>query len=539
MLPKNTQPQGLNTGVKESIFLMGVLGWASIGILLNGIANFLGKKNLGNQLLFSLAMLSGLIGVAFLGLDLDSPIARMFFGLAFVLFVVAIDYQRGQFYQHLTIHLNNSLYLGVAFYFAWMQLNLDYFKEVNGWEKVLPSAPTAFTMLILCLICLNVGYYLIYPILFSLLALSQKWFFSARNSFNILFIRKSSDELILFIVFSLLGLITRIWNFTLGRVFYTSGGGTESQSIPALISSFLAQFDSLYSIAWIYGIILLFQRDFKRNEGQKTIVWITVFLVVLELIYQVISGSKGRFATLVIIPLAIAYYLARRRVSWLIFLTFGIIGAGSLFLVYPLLVIYRNELSAATEGINPVALLGKAWDTLQSLSLDNYQRTVLTPFNSSGITEQVGTMTSIVHYVDRLPIPPEYLWERLLWFWLPRFLSPGKLTSIPFNTIGRLIERVGSADFGTSILLTGPGELFIYYQLFGCLMMILPGILFRWFNEAVSPFRMYSHFRMAIFITYLPVMFTILGGTYESGVTGMALQLGVLFLALQLVKTII
>jgi hypothetical protein len=538
MLSKNTQLESLNTGFKESIFLMGVLGWASIGILLNNIAKSSGKKNLGNQLLFSFSGLSALVGTFYLGLDLQSPIPRFLYCFGIVMLVVAIDFERKQFYQNITIHLNNSAFVGIAFYFVCMQLYPDSFGVVGGlWERILPSVPTAFNMLILCLICLNIGYYFVYPILFAFLALKKSWFFSVRNSFNLLFIRKSSDELFLFITFSLLGLITRIWNFTLGRFFAAGGGAAESQSIPGLISSFLAQFDSLYTIAWLYGIILMFQQDFKKNEGQKLIGGITVFLVIIELVYQVISGSKGRFATSVIIPLAFAYYFARRKVSWAIFLGFGMVGLTSLFFVYPLLVIYRGEISAVTYAPDPVVLMGKAWNTLQSLSWDQYQQTVLIPFNSSGITEQVIAMTSIVHFVDRLPLPPEYLWERLLWFWLPRFLSPGKLPTFPANAIGRLTERVGASDFTTSVLQTGPGELFIYYQLFGCLMMIIPGILFRWFNESASPFRLYSHFRMAIFITYLPLMFGILGGGFEAGVTGMMLQLGVLIVALEFVRS--
>jgi hypothetical protein len=528
----------LKTGFKENAFLIGVLGWPSVGILLNSLAGFSSGERFASQMLFSLAGLSTLIGTIYLGLELNSPIPRFLFCLAIIMFLVAIDCERKRFYEHITIHLSNSGYLGVAFYFLLMQLNPSGFEVVNLWKRISPSAPTAFNMLILCLICVNIGYYWIYPVLFSFLALKKNWFSSARNSLNLYFIRKSSDELILFLVLTGLGLITRIWNFTLGRVLYITGD-TEIQSIPALISSFLAQFDSLYSIAWLYGIILLFQGDRRRNEGQKVIIGITIVLVILEFFYQFISGSKGRFANFVIIPLAFAYYLARRKISWLVFIGFGLIGISSLFLVYPLLVLYRNEIAAASQVPDPLELMARAWKSFQALSWDDYQLTVLTPFNNSGITEQVTAMTSIVHYVDRLPIPPQYLWERLLWFWIPRFLSPGKLTSLPVNAIGRLTERVSATDFTTSVLQTGPGELFIYYQLFGCLMMIIPGVLFRWFNEAASPFRNFSYFRMAVFITFLPIMFRVSDIGYEAGVTGMILQLGVLFLTLELTKGLI
>jgi len=536
-MQKSTQSPNFKTGFKESIFLMGLLGWPSIGIILNSLAGYTSGERFGNQMLFSLAGLSTLIGTIYLGLEVDSPVPRFLFCLAIVMFLIAIDCERKQFYENITIHLSNSGYVGVAFYFLLMQLNPTGFEGINLWKRISSSAPTAFNMLILCLICTNIGYYLIYPVLFNFLALSKSWFYSARNSLNLLFIRKSSDELILFLLLAGLGLVTRIWNFTLGRVFYLTGN-TETQSIPALISSFLAQFDGLYSIAWLYGIILLFQEDQRKSEGQKVIIFITVPLVTLELFYQFISGSKGRFATFVIIPLGFAYYLARRKISWSVFTVSVMIGAGSLLLIYPLLVLYRAEISAASQ-VDPVELMAKAWNSLQSLSWEGYQQTVLTPFNSSGITEQVTAMTSIVHYVDRLPIPPEYLWERLLWFWLPRFLSPGKLTSIPTNAIGRLTERLGSTDFTTSVLQTGPGELFIYYQLFGCLMMIIPGILFRWFNEAASPFKRFSYFRMAVFITFLPAIFGNLSGGFETGVTGMILQLGVLFVSLEMVKILI
>ncbi|MDX1978412.1 MAG: hypothetical protein SFT94_12135, partial [Pseudanabaenaceae cyanobacterium bins.68] len=494
----NTSSPPLKTGIKESAFLFGIFGWSALGAVLGGLAQT--RSRLANQFLFSMAGLCGLVGILYLSLELDSPIPRFLFCLGIVILLVAIDCQRRQFYDHLTIHLVNSAYLGVAFYFSWMQLDPQAFEHIGIWEKILPSAATSFTMLILCLICLNLGYYLVYPILIRFLAIKKSWFSSVRNPFNLLFIRKSSDELFLFLVLTSLGLVTRIWNFTLGRVFYIGGGATEEQSIPALISSFLSQFDPLYSIAWLYGIIVFFQQDYRKTQGQKLIAWITVFLVILELLYQIFSGSKGRFAGFVLIPLAFAYYLATRRVSWGFFSLFSVIALTSVTLVYPTLAIYRNEISIATSNFDPFATLTKSWQAMLALPWEQYLETVLTPFNTAGPTEQVTAMTSIVHFADRLPIPPEYLWERLLWFWLPRFLSPGKLTSIPSNAIGRLTERLGPADFTTSVIQTGPGELFIYYQLFGCLMMIIPGLLFRWFNEAASPFRLYSHFRMAIFI---------------------------------------
>lgn len=524
----------LKTGIKESAFLFAILGWSALGLVLSGLAR--NRSRLGIQFLFLSAGLCGLVGILYLGLELNSPISRFLFCLGIVMLLVAIDCQRRQFYDHLTIHLVNSAYLGVAFYFSWMQLIPEAFEHIALWEKILPSSPTGFTMIILCLICLNFSYYLIYPILAKLLAIKKTWFSSLRNPFNLLFIRKSSDELFLFLVLTGLGLTTRIWNFTLGRVFYVGGGVTEEQSIPFLVSSALAQLDPLYSIAWIYGIILFFQRDYRKSQGQKLIGWITVLLVLLELFYQVISGSKGRFATFVIIPLAFAYYLANRRVSWPFFSLFGGVGTVSLTLIYPTLVLYRDQVAATTAAFDPFTLISKAWQDLLALPWDKYVDLVLTPFNTAGPTEQVTTITSIVHFIDRLPIPPDYLWERLLWFWLPRFLSPGKLTAIPSNAIGRLTERLGPTDFTTSVIQTGPGELFIYYQLFGCLMMIIPGLLFRWFNEAASPFRLYSHFRMAIFITFLPAMFGVLTGGFEAEVTGMVLRLAVVFVTLELVR---
>jgi hypothetical protein len=397
------------------------------------------------------------------------------------------------------------------------------------WQIVLPSAPIAFDMLLLCLVFQTVGYYLVWELLYPLSDRIKNWSISAKNLINLSFTSSYSYQTALFNFFVTLGLVSRLWNLSLGRVYYTEGSG-----IPFYISSFLGQFDRLYYVALFYGCALSFTANSKRG----TIVNLAWFLVGLELLYQIFSGSKGRFFNFVILPIASVFILVCRKISWRIFFVVASTGIFSWLVLYPILVIYRNLLSTLSLGasIDPVELFSKSNQILRLYPWEKYIEIILTPLNASGIAEQVTAMTSIVHY--QVSQEGYLLWQRLLLFWVPRFLWTEKPITLSGNLIGRLSHRLGTEDFGTSVLITGPGELFLYYGLWGALLMILTGLLIRLLNEVLSPFRFFTKFRVAVFVSYLPLVQGVLGGSFESGLTGIVLQLGTLYGALLIIKII-
>jgi hypothetical protein len=231
------------------------------------------------------------------------------------------------------------------------------------------------------------------------------------------------------------------------------------------------------------------------------------------------------------------FLLIRQKVSWKSIFMIGSIGIIAWLFIYPTLTIYRNLMLSNYAVINPLKIFLQSIQILSHYSWNQYIETILIPLTKSGIAEQVTAMTSIVHY--QVSQDSNLLWQRLFLFWIPRFLWPDKPMNLSGNLIGRLSHRVNSEDFTTSVLTTSPGELFLYYGLWGSVLMILPGLIFRWLNAAISPFKFYTSFRVAVMVAYLPLMRGLLSGSFESGLTGIVLQMGVLYLTLFLVKTML
>jgi hypothetical protein len=426
---------------------------------------------------------------------------------------------------NILIHLVNSGYLGVCVYFTIMKMFPESFPGI--WITVVFSAPRAIEMLFLCLLFQNIGYYLIWWIFIPLTSPFITWSKSYKNLVNLFFINNSSNQLILFLVLSSFGLISRLWNLSLGNVYYTDGSG-----IPSSISSFLAQFDQLYVVAWLYGYALSLESSNKKSSITK----LTHIIIFLEFLYQFFSGSKGRFFNYIIIPMASIFILVRKKISWMNFLLLSMFGGFSWLFIYPVLTEYRGLMSSTSinGSLEPITLMNQSIQTVINYSWEKYSDTILTPLNRSGIAEQVTAMTSIIHF--QVSQEEGLLWQRLFLFWVPRFVWTDKPIILSGNLIGRLSGRLGSEDFTTSVLTTAPGELFLYSGLWGSSLMILVGLLFRVINEVISPFKIYTPFRAAMLIAYLPLMQGFLSGSFESGLTGIVLQMAILYLVLFLAK---
>jgi hypothetical protein len=515
-----------NSSLKENLLILIVFGIPGGSLV---VSNYLdlskSRKFCALFILISLFFLTlGIIGMS----NELYPVSFQFLVcLSLVALTISIDSYLGSFWDNALLHLVNTGYLGVGFYFLIMKLYPDSFPDF--WKTILPSAPKAFDMLILCLLCQTIGYYIVWQMLSPISSSIKKWSLSSKNLINLNFSGSSSCLPILFTLFIGLGLASRLWNLSLGNVYYTEGSG-----VPFYISSFLAQFDRLYSVALLYGCAL----SFTTNSKKSSTVYLTRILVIFEFIYQLLSGSKGRFFNFIILPIASVFVLVCRRVSWTMLLFIAGTGIFSWLIVYPILVIYRNLLTANSIGssIEPLELLNQASQLLKLYSWDKYVEILLTPFNKSGIAEQVIAMTSIIHY--NVSQESSFLWQRLFLFWVPRFIWADKPIVLSGNFIGRLSKRVNAEDLKTSVLTTAPGELFLYYGLGGAFLMILMGLLLRFLNEACSPFKLFTIFRVAVLVSYLPLAQGLLSGSFESGLTGIVLQLGTLYGALLVIKVL-
>ena len=69
--------------------------------------------------------------------------------------------------------------------------------------------------------------------------------------------------------------------------------------------------------------------------------------------------------------------------------------------------------------------------------------------------------------------------------------------------------------------------------------MVLGGLLFRWINEAISPFKVESSFRVAVLVGFYPLMRRLLSGNFEAAVTGIIIQICILYVVLYSVKIMV
>ena len=510
-------------GFKENILILIIFSWSGLAIL---FFSFLSRfKSSSVFITFSLLILG--ISAAFLTMNIGSALTQFSVLVSFVLLLISLDCYHNKFLENAFIHLSNSGYIGLGFYFVIMDLYPGNFPEL--WQNIIRSAPQAFNMLILCLVFQNIGYYILPFALSPIVKSLETWANSSKNLINLTFIKHEGQQLFLLNGLIFLGSMSRLWNLSLGKVYYTEGSG-----IPFYISSFLAQFNPLYTVAILYSYIMSLSSRFKN----KTTFYISSTLIIFELLYQLLSGSKGRFFNAVIIPIISAYFLVRQRISQRIFILLGGLSLISWLLVYPLLTVYRSLISLKTANpgisIDPILLFNQSVQFFSSFSSEKYLETILTPLNSSGSTEQVIAMTSIIHYqVSQEGI---LLWQRLFSFWIPRFLWNDKPTNLSANLIGRISGRLGAEDFATSVVYNASGELFIYYGLWGSSLMIIAGLLLRWFNTTTSPFKIYNFFRLAAFITYYPSISNFGGGGFEATLTGTILQFLVFYLTLFVIR---
>jgi hypothetical protein len=519
---KNESPLLANATMKEYVFLLVVFGWAGLPLILPHLLGTLrSRDNSWTWTVISLLIISFCLFYGY-----DNFYAKFATSLSTIALLVFFDCHQKKFIQNVLIHLMNGGVVGIIIYFLMMKLYPGYFPPL--WKQVSPALDEAFDMMFLCLIFQNFGYYVVGGLLATSNGAFVKWADSSKNLFNLSFIDNDAKRLKLFIILSSFGLITRIWNLSLGKAYYTDGSG-----IPFLINSFLSQFDRLYIVAWLYGCWFWLQKNTKTN----ILTWLTIALTLIELAYQILSGSKGRFFNLVLVPLASLLIMTRQRASAFIVFFVTSVSIFSWLFIYPILVIYRNVLSSSDTVNDPIATIGKAYLTVSSYSFEKYIEIILTPLTASGIAELVLSITSIIYY--RVTQEGDLIWPRLFLFWVPRFLWDDKPTNLSTNLIGRLSHRLGQEDFTTSVLNTSPGELYLYFGLMGSCLMILFGIVLRLMNETTSPFRLYSPFRVAILISFLPLLQNVWLVSFESNLTGIAMRFGILYLVLILIKRIV
>jgi len=309
--------------------------------------------------------------------------------------------------------------------------------------------------------------------------------------------------------------------FAIGSVlFFVSltlrGFGYLGRHLDVSVDSLLGSIFFLYYL----GLYLINAAAFGARRPLRWILAIDA----IALGYEVASGSKGRFAVYIIFPLILLSLFFRERISWRRTSLIGTVAIVAAFVIYPLLVEYRQEVStsAAPDDFAPVS---QRFQSASDRWSDRYGEKVLRPVLESNSAEQVLAVTAIVHYNVRLP---QSFISRLTLFWVPRFVWPSKPTAVSANEIGRASHRLHDADIQTSVLQTGIGELYVFFGPDGAWAMLIGGFLCRFIDAFFSPFEKSTPWRAAVGLYLLVTIPNIFGIAFEGTITGILIALVVL-----------
>jgi hypothetical protein len=276
----------------------------------------------------------------------------------------------------------------------------------------------------------------------------------------------------------------------------------------------------LGTVMFVYYLALYLAnaQAFSHKQGLKQV----LFIDALALTYELVSGSKGRFAVYVLFPIFLLSIFFRRRVTWGRTFGLGAVGLVAALAIYPLLVEYRSEYAKTTD----VEHTGDRFRAASSRWSDDYTAKILRPVLESNTPEHVTALTSIVYYDVRIEQP---VVMRLLTFWIPRAIWREKPMAVDPNLVGRASHRLGAADRNTAVLTTSMGELYLTYGSWGALFLALTGFVCRVLDVCFSPFERSSPWRAAVGAYLLVTLPTLLMGGFDGPLTGMMNSIGVVF----------
>ena len=307
-----------------------------------------------------------------------------------------------------------------------------------------------------------------------------------------------------------------------GLVFVSKGGQYLGASfIPQSVAGIVSSVDYLYYVSLFASCFVMFH---ERKLNKLTVAWL-----VAAFVSELISGSKGRFFLFVLAPLSMIYAFAHRRVARGQLLAFLATIGFSVFVVFPILVNYRDDLSSGrAEVTDAVSALQQASERPQ----DDLTDKLLGPITGANTAEQVIAMTSIIN--ARLTQPPARLLIRVGFFWIPRFAWPEKPLALSTNTIARASGRLGADDEETSLIVTGPAELYMYLGVFGGLLLVIPALFMRMVEKSFAPTPLGDAFQAGLVLYLVRIVGGFITSEFESSLTGLIQQFVVLAVLLWL-----
>jgi len=463
---------------------------------------FAEKGRVGQAVLLGAATCTGLVAVPLI-VQGDAITGRAAVAVSLGLFFAWLDARRDAAHRSVLAFLPTAQLMSIAVQLAVMDQRPDLFSRIWLLCRSGATLERAQWMLVGSILAYELGRMLV------LNRTSKRWREAVANE-----LRSAGSSTRATDAVSLVGIA-----IFLAIIAIRGAGYIVATALPLSVSGVLGTLEPFYYIG-LYAAVASALRTGRRRPA--VIAW-----TLATLAYEVLSGSKGRFALFVLLPLAVIYLLHVRRPNVAAGTTLIGLGLVSWLVVYPVLVVYRGDLSAQ-GGLadDRVEMLSDA----QSRADLDYQDKILVPFLESNLAEQVTAIASIIEFDVRRS--PEHLPQRLFLFWIPRAVWSEKPTMLDANEIGRESMRLNDHDRATSVVMTAPGELYVYLGEWGFWMMVLMGIAVGFL--APLPRRTQHATALEIgLVAYLARMLPgPVSGGFQHGLTGFLIQAVVLALLL-------
>jgi hypothetical protein len=254
----------------------------------------------------------------------------------------------------------------------------------------------------------------------------------------------------------------------------------------------LASMQVLNAISQL-GTLALIIAAIERYRARHDPLWRMLFVVVLssELLWGLISGSKGAFLqNLIVLALVSSFVQRRLNLRWLVIAFFALI------IFYPFSNAYRSIVRGrdAVE-VTSFAVAARAGQ----MALGELASPGASPGYSwrDGLNSTLGRIDLLTCVAEVLTLGPRagivkgnvHWWLLPIYPFVPRFLWPSKpiLEEPGWFTVALQGGSGDAATIGTSIAVTYPGDLCLRFGLPGILVgMLVLGVAAQWFTNRVN-----------------------------------------------------
>jgi hypothetical protein len=275
----------------------------------------------------------------------------------------------------------------------------------------------------------------------------------------------------------------------------------------------LASMQVLNAISQL-GTLALIIATIERYRARHDPLWRMIFVVVLssELLWGLISGSKGSFLqNLIVLALVSSFVQRRLNLRWLV------IAFLALVLFYPFSNAYRSIVHG--RGAQEVTSFGGAARAGQmAFSEVGEGESSAGDFWRDGLNSTLGRIDLLTCVAEVLTLGPRasmvkgnvHWWMLPIYPFVPRFLWPSKpiLQEGGWFTVALRGGSGDAASAGSSTAITYPGDLYLQFGLLGILVgMLVLGVVAQWctnrVNGPVEPRDLFVY--AAVFLIGFPI----------------------------------